>query len=455
MHAEIAVNPTFVKLHEDAVIPTKATSGSAGNDLSSLLDCTVEAEGKLLVRTGIAMKDMPHGCYGRIAPRSGMSWKNHTDVGAGVVDKDYTGEIKVVLFNHSKTKLDIKAKDRIAQLIFERCVENDKVFEAFLDENGNWCKRMVQDLSTAEERGARGFGSSGGTSTTSTSTTAGAASAAAAADVNATITAKAVLPEAALAPDDAAAVAADKKKRREQEKEGKHKKDKENIMVGDGDLEDGEILEINADERFEDDDDEEDGGGGDYEYYADDNDEFKVLDYTFDSDGDFDPYGEEEDDYAGHAADAVNCRRLAESGDYGAGHRRKEKRQKLTSPPPVVKPPLCLFNKVGGRSNDSNQYQQQRPQQQHHHHHHRHQHQPTAYASARKGRGVSSLGRGRFSSGEAWDEEELLQASGDNNSGGNNNSDSVRRGRNSRRTRTANNSKYMRAKWSKNYPHNA
>ena len=43
-------------------------------------DVEVEGGGKALVKTDIAIK-LPEGCYGRIAPRSGFSWKNHTDVG--------------------------------------------------------------------------------------------------------------------------------------------------------------------------------------------------------------------------------------------------------------------------------------------------------------------------------------------------------------------------------------
>jgi hypothetical protein len=36
-----------------------------------------------------------------LAPRSGLAWKNHIDVGAGVIDCDYRGNVGVVLFNHS------------------------------------------------------------------------------------------------------------------------------------------------------------------------------------------------------------------------------------------------------------------------------------------------------------------------------------------------------------------
>jgi len=36
-----------------------------------------------------------------VAPRSGLAVKNFIDVGAGVVDEDYRGNVGVVLFNHS------------------------------------------------------------------------------------------------------------------------------------------------------------------------------------------------------------------------------------------------------------------------------------------------------------------------------------------------------------------
>ncbi|KAK5282926.1 hypothetical protein LTR16_005624, partial [Cryomyces antarcticus] len=57
---------------------------------------------------------------GRIAPRSGLASKHSIDVGAGVIDCDYRGPVKVLLFNFSDTDFDVKAGERIAQLIIER-----------------------------------------------------------------------------------------------------------------------------------------------------------------------------------------------------------------------------------------------------------------------------------------------------------------------------------------------
>lgn len=47
------------------------------------------------------MVAIPSKHYGRVAPRSGLAFKHYIDVGAGVIDEDYRGELKVLLFNFS------------------------------------------------------------------------------------------------------------------------------------------------------------------------------------------------------------------------------------------------------------------------------------------------------------------------------------------------------------------
>ena len=68
--------------------------------------------------TGIKVK-LPTSTYGRIAPRSGLSLKG-IDVAAEVIDRDYRGEVRVVLVNNSHIPLKVNIGDRIAQLIVER-----------------------------------------------------------------------------------------------------------------------------------------------------------------------------------------------------------------------------------------------------------------------------------------------------------------------------------------------
>ena len=66
------------------------------------------------------MAALPADTYARIAPRSGLAIRNFINVGVGVVDSDYRGEIKVVLFNHFAEDFTAQASDRIAQLILEQ-----------------------------------------------------------------------------------------------------------------------------------------------------------------------------------------------------------------------------------------------------------------------------------------------------------------------------------------------
>ena len=109
----------IVLLSSKAKIPIRATPCSAGLDLFSAYDYVIEPMDKTLIKTDIQIC-IPDGYYGRIAPRSGLALKHFIDVGAGVIDSDYTGNIKVLLFNFGKEYFCIKQGDRVAQLIVEK-----------------------------------------------------------------------------------------------------------------------------------------------------------------------------------------------------------------------------------------------------------------------------------------------------------------------------------------------
>lgn len=115
----VGVIPLLLRLSAAAVIPVRGSVGAAGYDLASAKDVVIPARGKGLCPTDIAIA-LPEGVYGRVAPRSGLAWKNSIDVGAGVIDEDYRGNVGVILFNHSDVDFTVKAGDRVAQLILER-----------------------------------------------------------------------------------------------------------------------------------------------------------------------------------------------------------------------------------------------------------------------------------------------------------------------------------------------
>ena len=133
------------RLSTHAILPRRASDGAAGYDLFSSDSVTLGPGDLVCVPTGIAIK-VPPGTYGRIAPRSGVTVKHHVHVGAGVIDSDYTGEIKVVLYNNGKNSATFEALDRIAQLIIEK-IDLPEI-------------REVQELGETA-RGAGGFGSTG------------------------------------------------------------------------------------------------------------------------------------------------------------------------------------------------------------------------------------------------------------------------------------------------------
>ena len=133
------------RLFDDAVLPKRQTSGSAGYDLCSYVDYIIAPNSKQLVDTGVAFT-VPEGTYGQLAPRSGLSCKG-THVGAGVIDRDYTGHVKVLLFNLNPTEeLAVRKGDRVAQLLLKRI---------------SVCDVEEVDELPSTDRGSCGFGSTG------------------------------------------------------------------------------------------------------------------------------------------------------------------------------------------------------------------------------------------------------------------------------------------------------
>ena len=150
----VGSNLRIRKLSPNATIPVKGTKESAGFDLSSAQNVDILPGKWETIYTDLRI-GIPDGCYGRIAPRSGLaSGPFGIDVYAGVVDRDYTGNVAIVLKNNSSSNtFTVKVGDKIAQLICEKCcypkieIETEK-------SNDDYC----DDKNT---RGQNGFGSTG------------------------------------------------------------------------------------------------------------------------------------------------------------------------------------------------------------------------------------------------------------------------------------------------------
>lgn len=143
------------RLHPHAILPTRATSGAACYDLRAVDPVVVPGSqtnqdgsvdiGHAFIATGWALC-VPPGFVGRVGARSGLSFKNHLEVGAGWIDEDFRGEVRVKLINLSSRPFQIQVGDRIAQLALVKIATPPA--------------EEVMDLPTSA-RGEQGFGSTG------------------------------------------------------------------------------------------------------------------------------------------------------------------------------------------------------------------------------------------------------------------------------------------------------
>ena len=141
----------FLENNSEKLVPFYATDGSAGMDLKACLkeDVILKPLERALISTGIAIS-LPSSKYGAfIFARSGLSSKKGITLAncVGVIDSDYTGEIKVSLINLSNEEYTVTNGERIAQMVI---MEVKKASFAVVDELEK------------TERGSGGFGSTGG-----------------------------------------------------------------------------------------------------------------------------------------------------------------------------------------------------------------------------------------------------------------------------------------------------
>ena len=138
------------KVSENAVIPKRATGGSAGLDLCACIDKPITLNGgeTALIPTGLAI-ELPSAEYGAfVFARSGLAIKRGIGLlnSVGVIDSDYRGEIKVGVINQISEAYTIEPGERVAQMV---------VMPVSM--------MPVEEVETLGEtdRGAGGFGSTG------------------------------------------------------------------------------------------------------------------------------------------------------------------------------------------------------------------------------------------------------------------------------------------------------
>lgn len=129
--------------------PSYAHPGDAGADLFTTVDVTLAPGERAMVPTGIAIA-LPEGYVALVHPRSGLAARHGVSIvnSPGTVDAGYRGEINVMLVNlDPATSVTLSRGDRIAQLVVQR-------FEA--------ASFVEVDALPESERGAGGYGSTGG-----------------------------------------------------------------------------------------------------------------------------------------------------------------------------------------------------------------------------------------------------------------------------------------------------
>lgn len=138
------------KVREKAIIPKRATEGSAGVDLYACIDKPVTVSGGdlVMIPTGIAVELPNSNVAAFVFARSGLGIKHGIcpSNAVGVIDSDYRGEICVGLTNHSSKPFTIEPQTRIAQLVLM------PVLPMPIEE--------AEELSDTK-RGEKGFGSTG------------------------------------------------------------------------------------------------------------------------------------------------------------------------------------------------------------------------------------------------------------------------------------------------------
>lgn len=134
-----------IKLDDGAFVPVRAHETDAGLDLRTPKGFTIFPHDSAVIDTGVHVQ-LPHGTYGKLESKSGLNVKRDIVSCGGTIDEQYTGSIKVKLYNLGDIPYRFEAGDKIIQLIVQPCLYESVEITDELEET---------------DRGDNGFGSSG------------------------------------------------------------------------------------------------------------------------------------------------------------------------------------------------------------------------------------------------------------------------------------------------------
>ena len=143
------LSPDLAKRIADAYI-AGPKQGDAGMDLRYLGETVrLEPGATVTAGTGLAVWIRDPNYVGLCYPRSGLGSKSGIVLAnlTGVIDSNYQGEIKVVLWNRSQTSVVIEQGERVCQLVIQPIVQH----------KAEW----VDAFDDTTDRGEQGFGHSG------------------------------------------------------------------------------------------------------------------------------------------------------------------------------------------------------------------------------------------------------------------------------------------------------
>lgn len=136
----------FIKTNPEAKLPHQASEGAACSDLYSVEKLTIYPGKTKLIDTGLQVAHIPSGYRLDLFDRSGFRAKGIFGSSVGIIDEDYRGPLKVILYNSTDNPLEISVGDRIAQVALEKKIQ---------------VKYEFTDVYEDTERGSGGFGSTG------------------------------------------------------------------------------------------------------------------------------------------------------------------------------------------------------------------------------------------------------------------------------------------------------